>query len=266
MVAWIGRTESERLCDAEDDAAGAVLGAEAVLDAEVGAGIGGGEVEAVDRHDETELPIPIVVVGNAVVDEALDVLVADGAERLERHVFVDVYERHGDGDGGPLVPGVARVGEEVGAVADRGADLGDAEIVAGDEAELVEVVEQGRRGAEVVVADVAQVEGELVVQELELEAGQEVDLGERAGAGEVHVGAPGADIGAERDILADGRGLVAQGCLNGDLTLGLRDAAIGVFVEDGETGGEVAADVVILLLAELGLLVPTLLVAVTVNV
>ncbi len=59
---------------------------------------------------------------------------------------------------------------------------------------------------------------------------------------EVDVAAPGADIGAERHLLADRRGLVGEGGLDRDLALGLRDAAIGIVGGGGEGRGEGATE------------------------
>src|SRR5215207_8725747 len=131
----------ERLADGEDGAGVAVHGVAAVGDIEVGVDVGDGEIDAIDRGGEADLPVPVVVVADAVVGEALDILVADRAIDLEGEVFIEgVRDRHRDL--APLVPGIAGVGEEVGAVAHGALDLDDAEVVAEDQAELVEVVEQ----------------------------------------------------------------------------------------------------------------------------
>src|SRR3954451_19808573 len=128
----------ERLADGEDDAVVAVHGLEAAVVVDVGADIGDGEVDAVDGDGGAELPVPTVVVGDAVVDVALDILAADRAEQFGDDGIAEeaeVYEGQRHGGLPPLVPADAGVGEEVGAVADRGAERDRAEVVADDEAE-----------------------------------------------------------------------------------------------------------------------------------
>src|SRR5215207_8276883 len=237
-----GPEDLERLADGEDGPGVAVHGVAAVGDIEVGVDISDGEIDAIDRGGEADLPVPVVVVADAVVREALDILVADRAIDLEGEVFIEgVRDWHGDL--APLVPGDAGVGEEVGAVAHGALDLGDAEVVAEDQAALVEVVEQVGGCTEIVVADVAQVAGQLVVESLQPEACDEIDLGDGGiGVAEIDVAAPGADIGAERHVLADRGRLVGEGGLERDLALGLRDAAIGIIGGKGEGRGEGAAE------------------------
>src|SRR5678816_1699127 len=113
------RPESECLADHEDGAGLAVEGVGAARDVDVGVGVGEGEVDAVDGGGDADLPVPVVVAGDSVVGEALDILVADGAEQLEGDVLVgDRQEGERDGELSPLVPGDAGAGEEVGAVSD----------------------------------------------------------------------------------------------------------------------------------------------------
>src|SRR6266852_7864824 len=67
------RSEGECLADADDGATGAILGVEAAGIIYVGGDIGNGEVEAVDRGADAGLPVPVVVVGDAIGDVVLDI-------------------------------------------------------------------------------------------------------------------------------------------------------------------------------------------------
>src|SRR5918993_4086446 len=66
------RRPLKRLADGEDRPGVAVHGVAAVGDIEVGVDISNGQIDAIDRGGEADLPVPVVVVADAVVGEALD--------------------------------------------------------------------------------------------------------------------------------------------------------------------------------------------------